>query len=462
MLVALRENAKEDSVDVDVFDVIGSGFFWDGVTVEKVVAQLRASKSKTVHVRVNSVGGVVYEAEAIRSVLAERAASGSAVKVSIIGLAASAATLITDAGTDVAIAKAAFFMIHDAAKGTPGRGTAEDHQKAIDELQKVNANIVDRYVAASARRGKDKSAEDFRAAMKKERYFTADEAVEWGLVDRVIEDVRVAACADLSKLEDAPQALRDAYALVTASAAPVATIQDPAPAPSAPVAASDNSPARGEENDTMKLSKEVLALLGLTENADQAAVEAAIQAKCGAPLPASQDVMRNLGARSDAEGQTRASALTKLEIGLFGATGCTDHTAALNQITAWRLGAENAVKLDAKVKTLEGEVSTHKLEAAIQRASVDQVVDGVTVPARLPPAMHQWARTSFATAESLENFLASAPLGFATATVTQPSEQPVALTDVERDVCKSMGMSEATFLEQKKLDQQRRTAQAGV
>lgn len=211
-IYALREDSN--AVNVDVLDVIGKGLLTRGVTADAVVASLRASRPRNINVRVNSAGGSVPEATAIRSVLAERAQAGAKVNVQVIGLAASAATIVVDAGTDVAIARGAFFMVHEAAAETPGRGTADDHRRAQDVLRAVNDNMVSMYTAGSARRGRYKTADDFRGAMKRETYFTANEAVAWGLADRVIDEVRVAACADITRLKAPPATLVVAYAIL--------------------------------------------------------------------------------------------------------------------------------------------------------------------------------------------------------------------------------------------------------
>lgn len=241
MLFALRESAKGAELDIDVLDIIGRGFFSDGITAQAVVEALRSSKAKTINVRVNSAGGNVDEANAIRAILRERAAAAK-INVTVIGAAASAATIITDAGTDVAIARGAYFMIHEASAGTGGRGTREDHERSIQRLKIANDALVAMYVAASERRGKGKTADEFRAEMDRERFFDATEAVAWGLADRVVEEeISVAACADISAFSNAPKALRDKYEATMASLQP--TNQPAAVAIAAPAPVPPNPPA---------------------------------------------------------------------------------------------------------------------------------------------------------------------------------------------------------------------------
>lgn len=238
MIFALKEDSGRSSVDIDVFDIIGRGLFFEGVTAQSVVAALRSTSAKNINVRINSMGGMVDEAHTIRAVLRERAAAGAKVNVTVLGGAASAATIVADAGTDVAIGKAAYFMIHEASAGTGGRGTKEDHEKTIERLRIANEGLVDMYATASAKRGKGKTAEQFRAAMNKETYFDAEQAVEWGLADRVAEEVvDIAACADVSALQNAPTPLREKYQ------ATVASLAQEAPVAVAPTTPAQSNPA---------------------------------------------------------------------------------------------------------------------------------------------------------------------------------------------------------------------------
>ncbi len=268
---ALRDDSAKETLEIDVLDIIGRGFMFEGVTAQSVVTALKASKSKKVYVRVNSRGGDVAEAEAIAAALRERASNGSTVEVAVLGLAASAATIIANAGDDVAISRGAFVMAHNASTGGPGRGTVEDHERAIEMLKLIDANLLDMYVRASARRGKNKDAAEFRKAMKAERYFSAAEAVEWGLADRVIDDVQIAACADLSSLTNAPAGLLEIYERIKAEAAAPEIIP---PTPEVPAAATPEN--LGTEKTAMTINKEILQALALADDADQAAIVSAI------------------------------------------------------------------------------------------------------------------------------------------------------------------------------------------
>ncbi len=97
---------------IDILDVIGEDFFGGGITAKRISAALGAiGAEKPITVNINSPGGDMFEGLAIYNLL--RAHQGE-VTVKILGLAASAASVIAMAGDKVEIAKSGFLMIHNA------------------------------------------------------------------------------------------------------------------------------------------------------------------------------------------------------------------------------------------------------------------------------------------------------------------------------------------------------------
>ena len=111
-LRARAEAVGDDSgpFAIDVMDVIGDTWDGYGVTGRKVGALLRAAGEREVVVNINSPGGDVFEGLAIYNMLRGHKAD---VTVRIVGLAASAASVIAMAGDRVEIARAGFLMIHN-------------------------------------------------------------------------------------------------------------------------------------------------------------------------------------------------------------------------------------------------------------------------------------------------------------------------------------------------------------
>lgn len=106
----IRPAALESGDNViTMFDVIGEDWWTGGgVTAKKVAAQLRAIGDRPVEVQINSGGGDMFEGLAIYNVLREHP---QAITIKVMGMAASAASVIAMAGDQVQIGAASFLMI---------------------------------------------------------------------------------------------------------------------------------------------------------------------------------------------------------------------------------------------------------------------------------------------------------------------------------------------------------------
>lgn len=105
--------AATDNTDntISILAPIGEDYWGEGVTARRISAALRhIGADNDVTVSINSPGGDVFEGLAIYNLLAEHRGH---VTIKILGLAASAASVIAMAGDTVQIAKAGFFMIHN-------------------------------------------------------------------------------------------------------------------------------------------------------------------------------------------------------------------------------------------------------------------------------------------------------------------------------------------------------------
>ena len=95
---------------ININDQIGESFDGTGVTARLVGSILRKAKGEDVVVNINSPGGDFFEGVTIYNMLREH---DGAVNVNVLGLAASAASIIAMAADDLKIAKSAFLMIHN-------------------------------------------------------------------------------------------------------------------------------------------------------------------------------------------------------------------------------------------------------------------------------------------------------------------------------------------------------------
>jgi ATP-dependent Clp protease protease subunit len=455
--VALREKSA-DELELAVYDVIGGGLFSDGVTAKDVLAKLQtAPRAKRIVLRVNSIGGVVDEAKAMANLLLERAANGAEIVGKVDSIAASAASYLLTAASRVEMPANSFQMLHGVRSIV--RGTASDLEETAKLFRRTNEQIAEAYAAASARRGKSKTKEDYLALFEAgDTYLTADEAIEYGLADAKIEHIKLVAClADIEALLTAPEPVRSALALLNRVEPPE---PPPAPAPAAPNPSAGPDarqlkqlPAIGNGDPQMKMISlvAIAAVLGFTAEQTEKAeekdiLEAAGKLKTRAETPSTPAVsvsgVNLVGVGTEAEANAKIQDFQRTILQLLGTTGKATPAEAIASVLDWKSGAEQTVNLTKRVGELTEETRVAKRDAAIEKMSRDGI---------LPPARHEWARTQFATADAVESFCAGMPQGFFNSIKTPEGEAVAALTAEEKQVCVVLGMTEEKYLEEKKL-----------
>jgi ATP-dependent protease ClpP protease subunit len=131
--------------------------------------------------RINSGGGDVFEGQAIYSLLESwKATTGNRVLVYIDGIAASVASVIAMAGSEIHMSSNALMMIHN--PWTPSAvGGSDDLRDLANVLDKIRETIVTVY---ETRSGIDRDA--IGLMMDEETWFTAAEAVNFGFADQIV------------------------------------------------------------------------------------------------------------------------------------------------------------------------------------------------------------------------------------------------------------------------------------
>ena len=197
--------AKSDDNSISVFDVIGADWYGDGVTASRIAAALRSIGGADVTVNINSPGGDMFEGLAIYNLLREYEGK---VTVKVLGLAASAASIIAMAGDEVQIGRGAFLMIHNC--WVYAMGNRHDLQQIAADMVPFDKAMNDIYVA---RTGLDASTID--AMMDAETYIGGSDAVEKGFADRLL------AADEIADGDDSPAAaLRKLDAMLAKTDAP--------------------------------------------------------------------------------------------------------------------------------------------------------------------------------------------------------------------------------------------------
>lgn len=151
--------------------------WWGGVCPQDLVPAIAAITAPTIHLRVNSPGGDVFAAEAICQAMREHSAK---IVAHIEGLAASAATSICCAADEVVATASSKYMIHKT--WTLAIGNADDLRTCAALLDSCDQSMIDEYVR---RTGAGRAQlEQWCAA---ETWFTAQQAIDAGFVDRLAE-----------------------------------------------------------------------------------------------------------------------------------------------------------------------------------------------------------------------------------------------------------------------------------
>ena len=168
---------------ISVYDVIGQDYWsGEGVTAKRVAAALRSMGKGPVTVNVNSPGGDMFEGLAIYNLLREH---DGEVTVKVLGVAASAASVIAMAGDTVQIARAAFLMIHNA--WVMAVGNRNDLIEIAQTLKPFDDAMAGIY---AARTGGESQA--MAKLMDAESWIGGESAIDQGFADELLPSDQVA------------------------------------------------------------------------------------------------------------------------------------------------------------------------------------------------------------------------------------------------------------------------------
>ena len=183
--------AKAKEAEIYLYDEIGSGWF-GGVSAKQFADELKAlGKLERITVRLNSPGGDVFDGLAIHNILKQNPAQ---VDMYVDGLAASIASIIAMAGDSINMAENAMMMIHE--PWTMALGNAAEMREIADRLEKVSGVLLGTY---TRRTGKDE--QEIADLMVAETWMTAQEALDMGFADSIVEEMQMAAHFDLDKFK---------------------------------------------------------------------------------------------------------------------------------------------------------------------------------------------------------------------------------------------------------------------
>lgn len=253
----VRDGGANTAV-IRLYDPIDSWGERFGVSAKEFTSVLDELPDTVEEIRllINSPGGEVFEGIAIVNALRSHPARVVAV---VEGLAASAASFLAVAVDELVMAKNSELMIHDAWGVCVGN--AEDMRDLAEDLDRLSNNIASIYA--------DKAGGDlatWRAAMERETWYSAQEALEAGLADRI----------DGGRDGDQPKNRFDLSIFNFAG-------RRHAPSPQASAIPPSSSPSPGQEGASMPDLTEIRDALGLADDASDEEVMTAALDRLTAP-----------------------------------------------------------------------------------------------------------------------------------------------------------------------------------
>lgn len=169
---------QSGEAEVEFFGPISeTSWLGDEITPREFKDELYAAgKGGPVTIKVNSPGGEVFAAATIRGILQDYPGK---VTADILGLAASAATVVVSGAKMVRMRSTAMFMVHD--PSTIAWGTIAEMEKIVEMLKQVKESIINGYQEKTG-----KGREELAEMMSAETWMTAEQAKAAGFVDEIV------------------------------------------------------------------------------------------------------------------------------------------------------------------------------------------------------------------------------------------------------------------------------------
>lgn len=168
----------KDAACILLYGEIGE---YDPVNSGDIARELIEAEAQSSHidVRINSIGGDIFTGIAIFNAFRQSAAD---ITIYIDGIAASMGSVIAACGKPVKMSRYARLMVHSPSGGS--YGNAREMEEMIGMLKSLEDTLCDIYAARCKKTKDEIRAEWFDG---KDHWFTAQQALELGLVDEIYD-----------------------------------------------------------------------------------------------------------------------------------------------------------------------------------------------------------------------------------------------------------------------------------
>lgn len=183
--ISMITKKEKPVAKLDLFGVIGGGFWEEGFDESSFKRDLlKIPDGAKLEIHINSPGGSVFAGMAIKNLIQTYAGE---VEIFVMGIAASAATLITCAkNAKVFMPTGSMLMVHSPRLSIGKLMTADELKEAAEALEKTSASILEVYKEKTKLEEKK-----ILELMNKETYLTAAEAVEYGFADEEDKTIKI-------------------------------------------------------------------------------------------------------------------------------------------------------------------------------------------------------------------------------------------------------------------------------
>lgn len=178
------QEQSEKPARLDLFGVIGGGFWEEGFDVSTLKSELKfVNETQPLDIYLNSQGGSVFAGIAIYNLLK---AHKGAIRIFVMGIAASAATLITSIPkAKVIMPTGSMLMVHGVSISLHG-AKAPEVKDAAATIEKIEESVRNIYAEKT-----NLSEKELKEMMEHDTYLTADEAVKKGFADELDSTIKI-------------------------------------------------------------------------------------------------------------------------------------------------------------------------------------------------------------------------------------------------------------------------------
>ena len=174
----LNVDNTNEPARINIYDIIGETWWDEGITGKNFVNELaQLDKTRVLDVYISSSGGDVMDGTVIYNALLQHQ---GAVNIIVDGWAISIASVIAMAGDTIKMSAIGMMMIHKPSNWCGGN--ANDMRKNADLLDKVEGALSKAYTQKT-----NIVDAEIATMLDAETWMTAEEAVELGFADEIIE-----------------------------------------------------------------------------------------------------------------------------------------------------------------------------------------------------------------------------------------------------------------------------------